>query len=499
MKSVASLKCVLPLSGITVLLGILLLAAGCGSTSGSLPPMLGGNFSNSSMKGQYLVTLKGIAFDQLPATGTDPFSEAIVLTADGNGNLAVAVDDFNQTTTLFEDTNLSGTYAINKDGTGVVQINVNGTLSNFAITMIDDSHFYVIQQDSFATSSGIGEKQDTTAFTAAPTGNLVFKTHFPSISSRVGGITITGGAISGNEDRLNLGSQSINEAVSGSVSASPDPNGRGTFSLTDSGGTAAFFYFVVSAGNIRFLSNTGLLETGQSEAQTGGPFSTATLASGNSYVFGSSGDSISNPVGIHSGGVFSTGGDGSITSGGAVDFVQDATVNSNLSVTGGGYTLTSNGRGTVNLTLTGGTIGQQIFWLVNSNRAYFLVNSAAAVEDGTFSVQQGAPFSAIGAQAAFFMDGFDTAFKDRVGVFEPGTGTNLKWNQASNSFDASQGGLPSSIATTGSFQVSSNGRATVIVNNVSSNFVFYLSSPSSGVIVQEDADIGGTFATQASQ
>jgi len=174
-------------------------------------------------------------------------------------------------------------------------------------------------------------------------------------------------------------------------------------------------------------------------------------------------------------------------------------VNSNLAVSGGTYTLASSGRGTVNLTLAGGTISPQIFWMVNGTRAYSLVDSTLAVEDGTFSLQQGAPFTALSSQAAFVMDGFDTAFKDRVGAFKP-TATSFNWNQAANSFDATTGtGNPSTLPTSGTYQVSSNGRVTVTVNNVDNSIVFYLSSDSTGFMVQEDADIGGAFAKQASQ
>jgi hypothetical protein len=180
--------------------------------------------------------------------------------------------------------------------------------------------------------------------------------------------------------------------------------------------------------------------------------------------------------------------------------VQDATVNSNLAVSGGTYTLASNGRGTTNLTLTGGAISPQIFWMVNPTSAYFLVNSIAAVEDGTFSQQTGGPFTALTSQSAFFMDGFDAAYKDRVGVFKP-TATSFKWNQAANSFDATvfNGGLLTTTPTNGTYQVSSNGRVTVTVNNVDNSIVFYLSSANSGFMVQEDADIGGAFTVQASQ
>ena len=248
------------------------------------------------------------------------------------------------------------------------------------------------------------------------------------------------------------------------------------------------------------MSSTGSLEIGQAEMQTG-TFSLATLATGDSYVFGSSGDTqISGALGIHSAGVFTTDGNGNITAG-AVDYVQDTTVNSNLAVSGGSYTLASNGRGQINLTLSGGTISPQIFWMVNgtSGYAYFLANNTAAVEDGTFSLQQGAPFSAIGSQAAFVMDGFDVTYKDRVGAFQP-TSSGFNWNQAANAFDPTIGiGTLSTTGTNGTVQVSSNGRVAVTVNGVTSSLVFYLSGPGTGFMVQEDADIGGAFSQQASQ
>jgi hypothetical protein len=471
-----------------------LFTAGCGSSSGGLLNSLGGSFSKASLKGQYVIAQTGIGVNQA-GTSADPFSETIVFTADGAGNLNVTVDDFNQdgapiVTTLPE----AGTYSILTDGTG----NMTFGGASYAFTMIDDGHFYTIEEDTFATASGYGELQDTTAFTAPPSGSYVFKAHRLNGSARVGGVTITGGAISGTEDLLVLGIPSTSVAVSSSVSmTTPDTNGRGTFTLSD---TSAFNYYVVNSGKFHFMSNTGSLEIGMAEAQSG-TFSLATLAAGTSYVFGSAGDTtVSGAGGIHSAGVFTADGAGNVT-GGAVDYVQDTTVNPDLTVSSGTYTLASTGRGTLNLTLSGGTISPQIFWMVNSGRAYFLADSAAAVEDGIYTLQTGAPFSALSSQAAFIMDGFDTGgYKDRVGVFAPtGSGT-FNWNQTSNSFNGS--GLVSSLGTTGTYQVSSNGRVSVTVNNVNATtpgMVFYLSSPNTGFMVEEDSNVGGTFAQQASQ
>jgi hypothetical protein len=488
------------------------LISGCGS--GGIIHSLGGGFSKSSLKGQYVISQTGIGIEQ-PQIGTAiaPFSETIIFTADGNGKLTATVDDFDQVGGPYNlKSPVAGTYSIASDGTG--SLNIGGSNGfNYAITMIDDKHFYIIEQDLFQTASGFGEMQDTTAFTAAPSGAFVFKAHEIDTSSRVGGITITAGAIAGTEDFLSLGLLSTSQAIATSVgmTAPNATNGNGTFTLTDG---SSFNYYVVNSGKFYIMSNStsGSLEIGQAESQVApaGGFSSAALPG--SYVFGSSGDtSITGSAGIHSAGVFTTDGNGNIASGsstvpGAVDYVQDATINSNLAVSGGTYTLASTGRGTINLTLTGGTISPQIFWMVGGTRAYFLANNTAAVEDGTFSQQQGAPFAALSSQAAFVMDGFDVAFKDRVGLFKPTSG-GFNWNQAANSFDPVQEiGTLSATATNGTYTVSSNGRVAVVVNGVTSSVVFYLSSANTGFMVQEDTnslggvnDIGGSFTQQASQ
>lgn len=494
MNTLASSICVkrvlLPVAAIV---GVLFTAA-CGSSGGRITP-LGGTFSRASLKGQYVIAQTGTGVNTA-GTSADAFSETLVFTADGAGNLSVTVDDFNQDGQFLNPPSLpeSGTYIISSDGTG--SITVGG--SSYAITMIDDGHFYVMEQDSGATSSGYGELQDTTAFTAAPSGAYVFKAHRQSGSSRVGGITITAGAISGTEDLLDLGITANTVAVTSSVAMSaPDSNGRGSFTLSD--GTA-FNYYVVNSTKFHFLSNNGSLEIGMAEAQSG-TFSLATLAAGTSYVFGSAGDTIASGAQfIHSAGVFTSDGNGNITAG-SVDYVQDTTVNPNLTVSSGTYTLAANGRGTLNLTLAGGTINPQIFWMVNSSRAYFLVNSGTAVEDGIYTLQTGTTLT---SQAAFTMDGIDTGgIKDRVGIFTPAGSGILNWNQAANSFLPSAGsGQVTTLGTTATYQVSSNGRVTVVVNNVTTGtpgMVFYLSSPNAGVMVEEDSNVGGSFVQQATQ
>src|SRR5262249_16095814 len=145
-------------------IAVLLLAAGCGfgggGNGGGGGSGGGGNFSKASLKGQYVGSLTGIGVNQA-GTASEAFSETVVFTGDGSGRLSITVDDFNQSGVSFHlNSPLSGTYTINKNGTGVLSFNS----STYGITLIDDNHFYVIQGDLFATASGTGEKQDTSAF-----------------------------------------------------------------------------------------------------------------------------------------------------------------------------------------------------------------------------------------------------------------------------------------------------------------------------------------------
>src|SRR5260370_14523568 len=95
-----------------------------------------------------------------------------------------------------------------------------------------------------------------------------------------------------------------------------------------------------------------------------------------------------------------------------------------------------------------------MFWMGVGTRPTSLATNTAAVEDGTFSQQTGGPFTALSSQAAFVMDGFDIAYKDRVGVFKPTT-SGFNWNQAANSFSASQGVLLTATPNNRTYPVSS--------------------------------------------
>jgi len=482
--------------GVAGVVGLLIFAVACGDDNNSGPPITG-NFSNASLNGQYAYSLSG---NMLLSDGTgnsDYYVLSGVFTADGNGNISNGTEDFAQSGSIGSN-GFTGAYAINKDGSGDVVLSVAGVTVSYRITLSDTNHFYIIEDDFFGTGAGSGEKQTTSAFAAPPNGTFVFRIHetniAPDAASLVGRMTFAGGALTGNEDILNSNTLS-SVTLTGSAS-SPGTNGRGTMAVTEGGGfTANYIYYAVDANTFRLMRADGTLSLGRAEAQTVGPYSNSMLSG--AFVFGATGDSGLNIAAIHTVGVFNADGSGAIT-GGTFDSVQDGNVQSNVAITGGTYSVASNGRAMVGL--NSGVVTNQVLWMVSPTRAFYLVNNPANAEDGVVEKQTTTSFtnSTLSGQYAFFMDGFDTAFKDRVGTFIPDGAGNVVQNQVANSFFPPGPSVVTQSSLSGTYSVGGNGRVTASVNNVSGNIVLYMVSNSSAYSLQADSgfDIGGAIKLQ---
>jgi len=137
---------------------------------------------------------------------------------------------------------------------------------------------------------------------------------------------------------------------------------------------------------------------------------------------------------------------------------------------------------------------------VSPSRAFFVALDGINVEDGTIDLQNGNFTNAsLTNQAAFFMDGFDGLFKDRVGTLTPNGSGSLRTNYASSFFDPNVGlGGSQTNSFSGSYSVSNNGRVTTQLNGFTNNIVLYLVSNSTGYLLQEDAgvNISGAFRQQ---
>jgi hypothetical protein len=479
--------------GLSIGISLFLLSCGNGSTVIHTPPPTG-NFSNASLNGQYVYSLSGNALISASSNSSAPYSESGVFTADGNGHLTNGTDDFAQNGN-FASNPFTGTYSLNRDGTGTMTLTfLNGAGSfQLGVTLVNSSQFYLIETDSFATGGGSAEKQDPSAFSAAPSGVFAFLIHATGASSNVGAMTITGGTITGNEDVL-ASTGLTSPTLGGSVTA-PLANGRGTLTLTNSNGnTSNFAYYMVNANTLRLMqTDSGVLGLGRAEKETAATFSPASLTG--SFAFGSNGDTPANNGGVHSVGLFTCDGNGNITAG-AYDSVKDSNQTTNVGLTGS-YTISSAGRAALTLNLQNGIVIQDVLWMVSPTRGFVLVNDSSKLEDGTLDQQQSSSFStsSLNGQLAFVMDGFDTAsLVDRVGTLQTDGKGNISLNELLN-----RGGTVSAPGLLpGTYTVGSNGRVVGTVSSLSNNLVFYMISGNSGYLLQNDAgaEIAGTAAHQ---
>jgi hypothetical protein len=478
------------------------LTLGCGNSVTIVPAK--GGFSKASLSGSYAFTVKGYGFN-VNSGVANYFVEGGVFTADGNGNITAGTHDFVEvvgtTTQSFLGNGVTGTYTINKDGTGDLVLNlVSGPLSGVSealrITLSDTGHLYMQEEDSAGTSTGSAELQTSTT---TPTGNFVFRTHDVFVSATMGTMAISAGAVSGSFLMVENGTPVTGSIGAGGSIVAPSA-GRGTITYSVNGLTHTAQYYVVSSSKFLLLdTTTNILSIGLAEQQSGSPFSPASLSS--SYAFGSSGETATGFV--NTVGVFTTDGTANVTAAN-YDSVQDgAVVASNQTATGTYLIDNALGNGSGSITI-GGLVRD--IWMVSPTRAYFIALNGVNVEDGTLDQQSGA-FTNTLTQAAFFMDGFDATgidglFKDRVGTLVPSGTNSLATNYVASFFDISLvagGASPNSF--TGSYSVASNGRTTTVLNGFTNNIVLYLTTNSTGYLLQADTGVNmsGTFTAQPTQ
>ena len=496
MNPLASSKCAgRVLMALAATTGILLIA-GCGSGS---PVIVKGGFSNASLKGTYSFTVKGYGLNTGTSATANFFVEGGVLTADGNGNVTAATEDRVEATasTQFFTDNVTGTYSIKKDGAGDLQFNFSGGgTEQFRITLSDTGHLYMEEDDGLGTSAGSAYLQTSTT---TPSGPFVFRTHDVFVSATMGTMAISAGAVSGSYMMVQNGA-----AVTGSIGAggsmTAPTGGRGTITYSVNGLTHQAEYYVVSSSKFLLLdTTTNILSIGMAEQQSNVTFSAASLSG--SYAFGSSGETPSGFF-VNTVGVFTTDGTANVTTAN-YDSVQDGSVSSNQTATGTYLIDNSLGNGSGSLTFGGFT---RDIWMVSPSRAYFIALNGANVEDGTIDQQSGT-FSntSLAAQAAFFMDGFDGVnflFKDRVGTLVPSGTDSLGTNYVASFFDPNAlAGGANSNAFSGTYSVAGNGRTTTQLNGFTNNIVLYLTTTSTGYMLQADTGINmsGAFTAQTSQ
>jgi hypothetical protein len=438
-----------------------------------------GHFTIGSLKGNYTYTISGVL------AGGFLYQEAGTFVADGTGRIISGQDDFLQGSLVSQP--FVGSYDITSDGAGTLSLTIGNKSVLWAITLATDSQLYLVEFDSYGCGGGGARRQEPSALESLPSGSFAFRTHNSANQgsiSKVGVFTTqSNGSLSGMEDVLRQGSL-ISPSISGSISQ-PDQNGRGIINFEESTGiTSTFRYYVIDPHTMNLLQiDANSLGEGRAEQRTASSFDTASLHG--SFAFKSSGDTPASIGGVNSVGSFIADGGGNIT-GGTYDTVSDGVPSLNNAIDGS-YDVQSNGR--VSVALNGGPAAiEEVGWLVDSSRGFFLIDSTDRVEDGRFDQQSTTAFanSSLNGQFGFVLSGYDNQTPSpvaRLGVIVfDGQGVvsfqDYFVNRAGNT--NRKGGF------SGTYNVAADGGITVIVPGVTRALIGHLLSPNQGYLLVAD-------------
>ena len=292
-------------AGLALSLIALAFLSACSSTSttttGVACPGSTGSFSNASLPAgsQWAYQLSGW-FISSTTNAYTPYNAAGVFTVDGKGNITSGFDDF-------VGSSITGSYSISNNGTGsmTVKLATSGQSLSWGVTLsgTNPASMYLIEADTALNSSGLAYQQTTSAFSAAPSGTFVFRTHeltagtgLTGSAASVGVMTVSSGALTGLSADVLLGGlapsqRTLGTAVANPAFTVPDATGKGTVTFADSQGASyTYLYYVIDGQRFLLYDANTSLGLGRMEAQSApsGGFTNASLSGG--YVVGSRGD-----------------------------------------------------------------------------------------------------------------------------------------------------------------------------------------------------------------
>jgi len=219
------------------------------------------------MKGSYVFLLRGYDSSQLP------MAMAGVITFDGNGNITSGELDFDDDGGINHVAPpATGTYTVDPSFNGITRVAVEISSFTFPNSNVDLHFHFVLSQDgtrghiieldgSGYMNSGTIALQSSSAISNAPSGNFAFGLDSDApVGGRIvaaGQLQIGAGGITGGLiDQSKAGNASpiySDQAISAGPVSAPDANGRGTMSMTVSGVTTQYAYYIVDSSHFRLV------------------------------------------------------------------------------------------------------------------------------------------------------------------------------------------------------------------------------------------------------
>ncbi|HKT49300.1 MAG TPA: hypothetical protein VJV96_03335 [Candidatus Angelobacter sp.] len=363
--------------------------AGCGGSSNNPTPQ--GGFTNANLNGTFAMSFSGT-----DANGF--FAVASMITVDGNGHITSGVLDINEAPTPITNASVTGTYVVRADGRGVMGLTGPAGNFNLVFVIVANNRALVTRFEQSAVGSGSLDLVNSSAFsTAALAGTFVFNLSGIDIAQNslatVGSITTnsTGTVTSGVQDQSDNGAILTNNPItSGSIQVAS--NGRGTASITTAAGPQNFAFYVVDANHIKLVETDSLPALAGDAFRQSGTISAASLTG--PFAFTVAGNDVAAGP-FAAGGVFSSNGSGTITSG-IEDFNDAGSPIQNVALAGT-YSIDPSGRGTA--TITTATVGTLTFAF------YPTTNGVQLIETDTGLVVSGAAFPQTGALSTATLQG----------------------------------------------------------------------------------------------
>ena len=277
----------------------------------------------------------------------------------------------------------TGTYSVGSDGRGSMTItSVFGT-TIYHFVVISSGQLQLIGFDNGDSISGFASPQSSeTPSLSALAGNWSFFLSGSSEGSTVveaGRFTLdsAGNITRGAEDQNNSGTVSSNATFTGNAS-SVSASGRGSASFAGTLGTSTFAFYVGSSSTFYFTdTDSGVFLTGSAYKQQSANFTNSSLSG--TYVFLFAGtDSLGHAAAKI--GEITAEGDGLFT-GGVFDGNNNGSPALNQALTGGTYSVATNGRGTALLSSAAGT-SSYAFYLVSSSLVVFVETDSFGTTGG---------------------------------------------------------------------------------------------------------------------
>ena len=289
--------------------------AGCGGgTSLSFPPPQG-TFTNANLNGPFAFSYSGI--DQggfLAVAGS--------FQADGAGHITSGQEDINSALASAPlNGSFTGTYTVRADGRGTINL-TSSTVGNSTLdfVIVANGHALVTRFDAAATGSGTIDQQSPSAFSnAALAGTYAFTLSGIDLgggpTAVAGNFTAnaTGGITAGVNDSADNGNVLLNNPLTGSIPVATTGRGVATLNTNTILGTLVFAYYVVDATHLKLVeTDTNFVLAGDAFSQTG-TFSNASFSG--PFAFTAAGADVINQGPFVSGGILTSDGAGTITSG----------------------------------------------------------------------------------------------------------------------------------------------------------------------------------------